>query len=126
MFIFLCNISQNERIFMNILDNLKVLQNIKTLDDLKKEYDFEKLSDLRILVTKLLKETDIEFKKELNKSYISKDILFKLWNSKSNLEKLNELVFKAMSAFEREDLINKTSILTEKLSNIVQNMENTD
>ncbi len=111
---------------MNILDNLKVLQNIKTLDDLKKEYDFEKLSELRILVVKLIKETDVEFKKELNKSYISKEMLFKLWNSKSNLEKLNELVFKAMSAFEREDLISKTSLLTEKLSNIVHNIENND
>lgn len=108
---------------MNILDNLKILQSIKTLDDLKKEYDFEKLSELRILVIKLIKETDVEFKKEINKSYISKEILFKLWNSKSNLEKLNELVFKALAAFEREDLIQKTSILTEKLSHIVQNIE---
>lgn len=108
---------------MNILDNLKILQSIKTLEDLKKEYDFEKLSELRILVIKLIKETDIEFKKELNKSYISKETLFKLWNSKSNLEKLNELVFKALSAFEREDLIQKTSLLTEKLSSIVQNIE---
>lgn len=111
---------------MNILDNLKVLQNIKTLEDLKKEYDFAKLAELRVLIITLIKETDIEFKKELNKSYVSKDILFKLWNSKSNLEKLNELVFKAMSAFEREDLINKTSILTEKLSNIVHNIEHQD
>lgn len=108
---------------MNILDNLKILQSIKTLEDLKKEYDFEKLSELRVLVIKLIKETEIEFKKELNKSYISKETLFKLWNSKSNLEKLNELVFKALSAFEREDLIQKTSLLTEKLSNIVQNIE---
>lgn len=108
---------------MNILDNLKSFQNIKTLEDLKKEYNIEKLSELRNLVIKLIKEIDIEFKKELNKSHISKDLLFKLWNSKSNLEKLNELVFKSLSAFEREDLIEKTSILTEKLSSIVLNIE---
>ena len=108
---------------MNILENLTTLQNIKTIEDLKKEYDFNKLSELRVLVIKLIKETDVEFKKEINKSYVSKEMLFKLWNSKSNLEKLNELVFKALAAFEREDLIQKTSILTEKLSNIVQNIE---
>lgn len=107
---------------MNILENLKILQSIKTLEELKKEYDFKKLNELRSLIIKLIKENDNEFKKELGKSQISKEKLFKLWNSKTNLEKLNELVFKALSAFEREELIQQTSLLTEKLSNIVENI----
>lgn len=107
---------------MNILDNLKILQSIKTLEELKKEYDFKKLNELRGLIVKLIKETDTEFKKEISKSHLSKEILFKLWNSKTNLEKLNELVFKALSAFEREELIQQTSLLTDKLSSIVENI----
>lgn len=108
---------------MNILDNLKILQNIKTLEELKNEYDFQKLNNLRVLVVKLMKETETEFKKEITKTNFSKETLIKLWNSKTNLEKLNELIFKALSAFEREELIQQTSLLTEKLSNIVQNIE---
>ena len=108
---------------MNILDNLKILQNIKTLEQLKNEYDFTKLNELRTLVLKLIKETDSEFKKELSKQNFSKENLLKLWTSKTNLEKLSELVFKSLAAFEREDLIQQTSLLTEKLSNIVQSIE---
>ena len=39
------------------------------------------------------------------------------------LDTLNEIVFKSMSAIEREEIISKTSILTEKLSNIVSNID---
>lgn len=108
---------------MNILDNLKILQKITTLEELKNEYDFQKLNELRTLIIKLLKETDVEFKKEINKSNFSKETICKLWSSKTNLEKLNELVFKSLSAFEREELIQQTSLLTDKLSNIVLNIE---
>lgn len=109
---------------MNILENLKTLQGIKTLEDLKNEYDFNKLNQLRVLVIKLISETDVEFKKEIQKDHPPKKTLLQLWNSKTNLEKLNELVFKALSAFEREDLIQQTSLLTEKLGSIVKKMEN--
>lgn len=108
---------------MNILDNLQILQKITTLEELKNEYDFKKLNELRSLIIKLLKETDVEFKKEINKTNFSKEIISKLWSSKTNLEKLNELVFKSLSAFEREELIQQTSLLTDKLSNIVLNIE---
>ena len=108
---------------MNILDNLKILQNIKSLEDLKSKYDFAKLNELRVVVVNLIKETDTEFKKEIGGNDISKDLLLKLWNSKTNLEKLNELIFKSLSAFERDELIQQTSLLTSKISDIVKNIE---
>lgn len=108
---------------MNILDNLKILQNINTLEQLKSQYDFEKLNNLRVLINQLIKETDIQFKKEIKEIKLSAETISQIWNSKTNLEKLNELVFKALSAFEREELINQTSLLTDKLSSIVRHIE---
>lgn len=108
---------------MNILETLKDLQSIKSLEELNSKYSFKDLNNLRTMIISLTKETDIEFRKELTKNSPSKEILLKIWTSKTNLDKLNEIVFKSMSAIEREELIQKTSILTEKLSNIVSNLD---
>jgi hypothetical protein len=108
---------------MNIIETLKELQSIKSLEELKSKYSFKDLNNIRNLISQLTQETDTEFKKELAKNTPSKDILFKIWNSKTNLDNLNEIVFKSMSAIEREELIQKTSLLTEKLSNIVSSMD---
>lgn len=108
---------------MNILETLKELQSIKSLDELKNKYSFKDLNHIKSIIVNLSKETEIEFKKELSKDIPSKDALFKIWSSKTNLDTLNEIVFKSMSAIEREEIISKTSILTEKLSNIVSNID---
>lgn len=104
---------------MNILEHLEILQQIKTLDDLKIKYNMKTLGELRVNVLKLIKETDVQFKKNIEYRILDKDLILKLWTSKTNLEKLNELIFQAMSAFEREDLITQTSLLTEKLNNVI-------
>ena len=107
---------------MNIIETLKELQAIKSLEELKSKYSYSDLNNIRAVIVNLTKETDIEFKKELAKEIPSKDALFKIWSSKTNLDTLNVIVFKSMSAIEREELIAKTSLLTEKLSNIVHSM----
>jgi len=108
---------------MNILETLKDLQSIKSLEELNSKYSFKDLNNIRVMIINLTKETDIEFRKELTKTNPSKELLLKIWSSKTNLDNLNEIVFKSMSAIEREELIQKTSILTEKLSNIVSSLD---
>lgn len=108
---------------MHIIEHIEKIKSTTSLDELQQIYSIQDLIDIRKEVLVISNEITTKFNDELNKETIDKTLLSDLWKSKTNTEHLNELLFKAISAFEREQILEKTLSITEKLNSLVEQVD---
>lgn len=104
---------------MELLKQLKELENIQSVEQLKQSYSVEQLKDFYKKTEYMNKLNDDLFQKTIEKPVFSPEEVENLWKMKNYLTKMHLLLVKTIMAIEREQILENTVNLTEKLSRLI-------
>jgi hypothetical protein len=104
---------------MELLKQLKELENIQSIEELKKAYSTEELKDFYKKTEFMIQISDELFQKTVKKSSLLSEDVEPIWKLNQFLNKIRILLVKTIMLIEREQILEDTVNLTDKLSRLI-------
>lgn len=104
----------------NLLIEFKKIENIKTIESLLEQYSSEKIKQLYEYTIINLKKNELLFQKIITDDSVTKEQLLTLWHVKTHLYKFNILLLKALNVIDKNDLIEKTEMILNKVNDFME------